>query len=184
MLCWWCCHPWTLKEPLHLPWDYDDKRQTFKTTGNFCSWECMKAFSIDKYGINRGGLYNSYATHMRKKMDGKLTLITTAPSKWNLKIFGGTMDIDEFRKNSRTTAPIFFPWEIHKMPVHCIEESGQKTKGGTILSKGPQDELYMNQIYSSSGKTESLKLKRPKPVNRNQDSIDLESSLGLVRTSQ
>ena len=46
------------------------------------------------------------------------------------------------------------------------------------------DELHMNKINGSIGKNDTLKLKRNKPLKRNQNENDLEQSLGIIRSSQ
>lgn len=48
MWCWWCCHPFE-GTALSMPHKHDERRNKFYTSGNFCSWSCMKTYTIDKY---------------------------------------------------------------------------------------------------------------------------------------
>lgn len=89
-VCWWCCHPFEW-ESLHFPYDFTSN--IFYTTGHFCSWGCMKA-----YGINRGKFEAcDYITLMRKRLEGKIIPVTKAPSRYCLEMFGGNVNIEEYR---------------------------------------------------------------------------------------
>ena len=66
MWCWWCCHDFDTT-PLSMPVRHDERRNTFHTSGNFCSWSCMKSFAIDKHGLTKGGLICGNIVMMRKK---------------------------------------------------------------------------------------------------------------------
>src|SRR6056300_1725774 len=97
--CWWCCHTFT-NEPLKLPYHYDYLRNKYVTEGHFCSWSCMKSYAIDKYGLNKGGIICGNIITMRKKMYNLIGSVVMAPKRYMLKMFGGPLTIEEFRKNS------------------------------------------------------------------------------------
>ena len=165
MWCWWCCHDFS-GEPLCMPYKYDDRRNKFYTSGNFCSWSCMKSFAIDKYGISRGGIICGNIIMMRKKMYNQLGGIKPAPSRFSLKEFGGDMTIDQFRENQ--TIDVTKPKEIETKPV----------VNNTIpfVSNAKK----MDEIKNASSNNSALKLKRNKPLKR--DYNNLESALGLIIT--
>lgn len=163
MWCWWCCHPFE-SETLKLPYKYDDKRSKFYTCGGFCSWSCMKRYAIDKYGITRGGIICSNIIIMRKKLYNKLGSITIAPLRERLNVFGGDLTIEEFRNNS----------VVDKEKPKEIDMKPHEDRLIPIISNTKK----MNEIKSASGKNETLKLKRDKPLKRNQN--NLESALGLI----
>ena len=71
MWCWWCCHTFE-GVPLSMPYKHDERRNKFYTSGNFCSWSCMKTYAIDKYGCNRGGLICGNMVMMRRKLFNKI----------------------------------------------------------------------------------------------------------------
>ena len=99
MWCWWCCHPFE-GTTLNMPHKYDERRNKFYTSGNFCSWSCMKTYAIDKYGCNRGGLICGNMVMMRRKLFDKIGTIQRAPHRQRLIQFGGDLTIDQFRENN------------------------------------------------------------------------------------
>ena len=177
-LCWWCCHEFP-GETLHLPYKHDPLRNKFQTTGTFCSWGCMKSFALDRYGTNHGGIMCMNILSMRKQMTGELGRVTKAPDRYALKAFGGTMTIEEFRTVSADAFPLVnLPNESYR-----IQTVGTKTVLQEAISNKPSMESNavdkMAAIQSSSTYNEPLRLKRPKPLKRDQN--NLESTLGIVR---
>ena len=145
MWCWWCCHTFE-STPLSMPYKHDERRNKFYTSGNFCSWSCMKTYAIDKYGCNRGGLICGNMVMMRRKLFDKIGTIQKAPHRQKLDVFGGPMTIEEF---PNIVIPVIF-----------------------------NNQKKLKDIKSSTGKNETLRLKREKPLKRNEN--NLESVLGLV----
>jgi hypothetical protein len=128
----------------------------------------MKRYAIDKYGITRGGIICSNIIIMRKKLYNKLGSIRIAPLREELDVFGGTMTIEEFRNDSVVDKEK--PKEIDKKPL--------ESKVIPIISNTKK----MDEIKSATGKNETLRLKREKPLKRNQN--NLESALGLIIKSK
>ena len=164
MWCWWCCHPFECS-PLSMPYKHDERRNKFHTSGNFCSWSCMKTYAIDKYGCNRGGLICGNMVMMRRKLFDKIGTIQKAPHRQKLDVFGGPMTIEEFRKNHVIDEEQ--PKEIETEPVPNI-----------VIPVIFNNQKKLKDIKSSTGKNETLRLKREKPLKRNEN--NLESVLGLV----
>ncbi len=167
MWCWWCCHPfeWT---PLSMPHKYDDRTKVFQTSGNFCSWSCMKSYTIDTYGINRGGLVCGNIVLMRKQMFNQIGSIKKAPWRYRLKVFGGDLSIEEFRNNltKDMSEPLHEPIKTKPKVENVIPFISNTKK--------------MNEIKNATSDNSSLKLKRNKPLKRNHN--NLESALGLIIT--
>lgn len=168
--CWWCCH--TIEgETLELPFKYDPMRNKFCTMGAFCSWSCMKAFNIDKNGVNNGGIIGGNIVVMRKKLYGSIGPVRTAPYRYLLKEFGGPMTIEEFRKGS-----------VIEMGPRRVDPSVEATHHRTEAEPRIQMSMQavkMSEISNSSGVNEPLRLKRNKPLKR--DDNNLEKSLGIIR---
>ena len=167
MWCWWCCHEFK-GTPLSLPYKYYDRQNKFMTAGTFCSWSCMKTYALDTYGINRGSIICGNMIMMRKKLFGKLGSIKPAPKKYRLVEFGGDLTIDEFRKNLLVD---------EEPPVAIISEPVPN-----IVVPIVSNTTKMYEIKSSTGANEPLRLKRAKPLKRDQN--NLESVLGLVITTK
>ena len=143
--CWWCCYPFEW-ESLHFPYSFT--ANTFYTTGHFCSWECMKAYAIEK---NSSGEECEYITLMKKRMYGKVTHTRRAPSRYCLELFGGTMNIDEYRGG--TTCAVRIPGVFYQDQIVTREDKPIESGG--------------------------LRLKREKPLERTKGK--LETSLGIIR---
>jgi len=180
--CWWCCHP-IEGEELHLPYKYDSIRNQFKSVGFFCSWGCMKAYNIEKYKTGgTGGIIAENITLMRKRKSktGKLTLVKAAPHRYALDTFGGSLSIEEFRKcTEENDIPlVLLPNEIHTVQ-DVVKITKQVLKAPTVQDlKDKMDVINL----SETGNAESLKLKRVKPLRRNQN--NLTDSLGITFKSK
>jgi hypothetical protein len=161
--CWWCCHPWEGPD-VHLPIKYDDRTKKFTTKGHFCSFECAKAWGMDNGG-SRWGEILEFLALFRKHSAGKYVPTPVAPKRQTLKIFGGPLTIEEFRKSSGVNAP----W-VHKPgDVHMVHTFG---KGGA------PDPPPATDVGTEDSE---LKLKRAKPLKRTTSK--LESALGIKRVA-
>jgi len=167
MWCWWCCHPFE-GTPLNMPLSYDDRRNSFRTTGNFCSWSCMKTFALDKYGCGKGSMVTSNMVMMRRRMYGKKALdgVKPAPWRYRLKVFGGDMTIEEFRSNQTIDKEIPKTTDTKPILDNIIPVISNTKK--------------MDEIKNSTSNNNALKLKRTKPLKRSHN--NLESALGLIIT--
>ena len=165
MWCWWCCHPFE-GSPLQLPYRHDDRRDLFTTTGNFCSWSCMKSFALDKYGVNRGGIVCGNIVMMRRRMYKQSGHVKPAPCRFRLNVFGGDMTIEEFRQNQ--TVDTHEKMDVNSKPY--------KDNVIPFVSNTKK----MDEIKNASSNNNALKLKRNKPLKRNHN--NLESALGLIIT--
>ena len=124
----------------------------------------MKTYALDTYGINRGSIICGNMIMMRRKLFGKLGSIRPAPKRFRLTQFGGDLTIDQFRENLLVdTEP---PKEVNTEVIPNI----------VIAPVSNTSKMY--EIKSVTGTNESLRLKREKPLKRDQN--NLESVLGLV----
>ncbi len=161
--CWWCCHDFET-EPLALPLKHDERRNKFMTTGRFCSWSCMKSYAIDSYGLSKGGLICGNIVMMRKQLYGKRGMIKMAPKRQMLVEFGGNLTIEQFRENM----------VIDTIPKKEVVEE----KEVDIVVPVNNTTAKMYEIKGATGTNEPLRLKRAKPLKRDQN--NLETVLGLV----
>lgn len=177
LVCWWCVHSLPQRPCIHLPVKYDEKRNKFVTRGNFCSWACAKAYAIDM-GTSRSGEIQMILAMMRLRAYGKYVPLFPAPKREALKVFGGTLTIEEFRTYGGQVEPppVYFPDEkqLHqKVGVEpTVERIGEVTQ--TSNSKGK-----LVAIETATAETDTLKLKRNKPLERSKSK--LENILGITR---
>ena len=148
--CWWCCHPY---ETETVQYPYKLFKGNILTTGQFCSWNCVKAYAINKNNLNSMDLI----TLLKKKTNGKVTPTEPAPCRESLIQFGGTLTIEEFRQAADLGIKALIPGVMYS-PVH-IEKTTEKPT--------------MNII-----KPEFV-LKREKPLVRAKGK--LETTLGITR---
>lgn len=112
-------------------------------------------------------------------MNPKSVISTTkAPNRYLLQMFGGDMTIDEFRNISKDDFPTFqLPNEVYMLPLN---QKKSVSVAAPQVTKGVNDlQNKIDEINQSSTHNEPLRLKRPKPLKRDQN--NLETSLGIVR---
>jgi hypothetical protein len=132
----------------------------------------MKAHTFDKYGLNMGGIIMGNIVILRKKVYNIVTPIRSAPWRFSLKVFGGTLTIEEFRKNETKDTPAM-------VASPFIDE---KTESVDFVKRVTQlriSDSKMQEISSSVGSNETLRLKRTKPLKRDEN--NLEKTLGITR---
>jgi hypothetical protein len=181
LVCWWCVHALPQRPCIHLPIKYDDKLNRFTTIGNFCSWQCAKAYALDTISAKSGEV-QSFLAMMRLRAFGKYVPLWPAPKRQFLKCFGGTMSIEEFRAYGGLVEPpqLYFPVEKQLHPVFNDSKNELIVKG-PVAASGARDSGRLMAIENSSGQQETLKLKRSKPLAR--AASKLESTLGITRKS-
>lgn len=177
ILCWHCCHGFSTR-PLPLPLSYDAKRNVFQVAGNFCSWGCVKAYNRD-YGrsmVNRGTQAMALSI-FKKRLTGAYTPIVASPPRMLLRAFGGCMTIEEFRASHLESE-----WSLPppKMVTHSQIVHDRKTGEHLRRSLEKRVDLSKEIDMGSSNvpAVESLKLKRPKPVKKSSNMLEI--ALGLV----
>lgn len=165
--CWWCKNCFNTPQVILPEQYYDDK---FYCIGNFCSYNCAKAYNID---MNDTFIWKRESLlHLMYLLTYDCAKeITTAPSWLTLKDYGGYLDIIDFRKNFELNSInylVLHPPLISRQMQ--IEESYKKVEV-TRLSKA-------NNLFVES---EQLALRRSKPIELTK--LNLETTMGLKRRS-
>tara|TARA_B100001142_G_scaffold47854_1_gene44753 strand:+ start:1003 stop:1392 length:390 start_codon:yes stop_codon:yes gene_type:complete len=124
----------------------------------------MKSYAIDSYGLSKGGLICGNIVMMRKQLYGKRGMIKMAPKRQMLVEFGGNLTIEQFRENM----------VIDTIPKKEVVEE----KEVDIVVPVNNTTAKMYEIKGATGTNEPLRLKRAKPLKRDQN--NLETVLGLV----
>jgi hypothetical protein len=164
--CWWCCHQFDTI-PCLLPDKY--YKNTYYGFGCFCSYNCALAYNIDlnDYKVwERCTLLKSLVSQLYDTENHELL---PAPPRQVLKIFGGKLNIEEFRENSKIMIKEFkylMPPLVSIIPL--IEEDYKDKK--FIKSE--------NNVINHEDDKSHLKLKRTKPLAHNKNS--LETSMGII----
>lgn len=156
-VCWNCCHCIN-NEVLSQPIKYENN--VFTTVGNFCSYSCISRYIIDSNESSEN-IFNKLSTlnlYYNIKNNTKSKSVTPAPSKLVLKMFGGYMDIEEYRlKNEEYLINTYI-----EPIVKCIDISVK--------------ELQVKKNKSKENMKEFKLYRKNKKVNTN----DIYASMNLV----
>lgn len=172
--CWWCKNYFNTPNVI-LPESYFDN--IFYCIGNFCSYNCCKAYNLD---LNDNNVWKreTLINLMYNLTYNKEKIINPAPSWLILEEFGGFMSIDEFRNNFDTNLSeyiLLYPPIISRQMQ--IEESYKKNSNNAPVTKTNMNKL--DKLFNSSEQNNYL-LKRSKPVETSQ--LNLEKTMGLRRS--
>ena len=176
--CWWCCHGID-SQILHLPYKYDAKLDRFSMMGQFCSWECMKAWNMDSKNVHSPE-FNQFITLYKKRILGKVTPTRIAPSRYALELFGGSMTIQEFRSGTESTWVQIPNSNYYPLIVNKYKEitSKEKRKESIIIT----EESKIDDINNSESTSDDLRLKRPIPLKKAKN--NLETLMGLKKRTK
>jgi len=171
--CWWCCHPFDTN-PLPMPMKYDEIRDVFTVRGFFCSWSCMKAYNYEHTGY-RSGIVNGWIGMLRRRSSSEGTTamsIKCAPPRQALRVFGGNLSIEEFRKTKQSY--VILPSNmIHETPNLVVAQDPNKKTAKSVAAANNVAIDFDNV----KAKTEPLRLKRTKPTANHKNT--LEKTLGI-----
>uniref|UniRef100_A0A6C0DAA9 MYM-type domain-containing protein n=1 Tax=viral metagenome TaxID=1070528 RepID=A0A6C0DAA9_9ZZZZ len=166
--CWWCKNCFSTPNVI-LPEQYFEN--TFYCIGNFCSYNCVKAYNID-LNDNSSWKRESLINLMYHMTYSRFKNISPAPSWLILKEFGGFMSINEFRKNFETNNSEYLllqpPLISRQMQIEESYKKNVQSLGGSLNK--------LDKIFYPDG---MLALKRNKPVETSQ--LNLEKTMGLKR---
>ena len=161
--CLWECH--TFKNtPWGVPYKFTNNK--FQLFGNFCSSNCVLAYILQNYQDD-DALWEKVAllNLLNFKVNAEYKSIVPSFDKMALKLFGGTLEIEEFRNitsvNDKAYSIEFPPCNTI---IPMLEEIYKKTNlNNTFI---PVDK---NRIQTANNE---LKLKRSKPVVNHKNTLD------------
>jgi hypothetical protein len=129
---------------------------------------------------SRQGEYQMFLALMRKKAFGKSVPCFSAPKRWALKCFGGSMTIEQFRTYGGFVEPPIVHWPYQKLHVAIIGGvAAPVAENIKYPASSDNSKKMMRAIESSTTETSTLKLKRQKPLQR--EGSKLENILGITR---
>lgn len=160
--CYWCCHKFN-NTPFGIPVKYINER--FHVYGCFCSLECCAAHNLDSKDSSDDIWERSSLINMLARRLGYKNHIKPAPSRLALKIFGGHMDVEEFRSycNSNKIMNINFP------PMLTMTQQIEEINASDISNDYRYVPIDTNRIDKYK---EKIKLKRNKPLTNFKNTLD------------
>jgi hypothetical protein len=132
---------------------------------------------------SRSGEYQSFLALLRKKTFGKIVPLWPAPKRWTLAKFGGKLSIEEFRTYGGFVEPPVLHFPLEKLYVQQPVMGGNAEVSVTKQKEDGTSSKYvhkhMKAIESANAETSTLKLRRQKPLQREESK--LESMLGIKK---
>lgn len=160
--CYWCCNRFDTP-PFGIPVKYTG--MVFHVFGCFCSLECAMAHNLaSKESIDEIWERNNLINLLSRKI-GHKNVVKPAPNRLALKMFGGHLDIDEYRAYCDTSKIIninFPPMMTMTQQIEEINESDINNDYKYI----PIDTDRINKYK------EKIKLKRTKPLTTFENTLD------------
>jgi len=170
--CFWCCHGF-LTPPYALPSHILD--ETWYMYGNFCSAECSVAHLFKEHldshvQWERYALLNSLYSEDAGVKVGSVHGIKPAPPREVLRMFGGSMDISEYRAlvhEKKLRVDVMTP------PMVSIIQT-MDTKPMDFYDQTMKNAFSKNDLqhkYNAPG-AQGLRLRRSKPVKSKESTVE------------
>ena len=171
--CMWCCHPFPWKATV-LPVSYDAYENMNTCEGNYCSPECALAYLYGDVCISDVVRWSRHAllTDLYRSLYVNKTL-TPSPHRHMLRMFGGPLDIEQFREYISTSEDMVAlqlpPLRLH-VPTMNVQGPIRDVKKFVSLSQDTVDKA-----------SKELRLRRTKPVHPTGATLDkCITSYGVV----
>jgi hypothetical protein len=162
--CFWCCYKF-IGHQFVSPISYDAYKHVYTCEGNFCSPECALANLYSEQTISDGTRWNRHSLLNFLYAPLYSDPISPAPPRALLRIFGGPLDIEQFRNYIATTNDVILsslPPIRMLFPSMNIQGPLRDVKKYVSLS---------NDVVEKA--SESLRLRRSKPVHVNIPTLDM-----------
>ena len=163
--CFWCCHAfdWTASV---LPSSYDAYKNTYTCEGHYCSPECALAYLYGSVNTSDTVRWNRHTLlgHMYAQAYASRDL-TPAPPRTLLRMFGGPLDIAQYRAYTRGTNDII----VSDLPPIRLAFP-------TMNIQGPLRDLKRYVALSTDvveKASQQLRLKRSRPIHTNIQTLDM-----------
>ena len=174
--CWWCCHSFD-SVPIPCPKTYNRLHKKFMVYGCFCSFNCVLSYNDSIHMPSR----NSYLLikGLQTAMTSNNSDISPAPPRQTLKVFGGTLTIQEFRK-SFNNGIVYSFMQYPFMPYTQYIETAFKTRTGDHTQSsgycGREDNISKDSPLLTSPvntrEEKKIRLKRNKPLPQANNTLD------------
>ena len=169
--CWWCCHSFQ-NTPCSLPYSY--KKNKFYVKGIFCSFNCAASYNFSMNDNNIHERYSLLNLMYKKLYYRKFIKINLAPPRESLKMFGGYLDIEEFRNYCLENERIF---NLIEPPLISIIPKIEESINQKNLNSGTGVHVNENILQKTQ---DSLKLKRSKPIFNPNNSLQTFMDLKII----
>jgi hypothetical protein len=163
--CFWCCHAFDWN-PSVLPISYDAYKNVYTCEGNYCSPECALAYLYGSLNMPDTVRWNRHTLLRHMYASAYVTRdLTPSPPRSLLRMFGGPLDIAQFRGYVRGSNDIV---SSALPPIRLVFP--------TMNIQGPLRDLKRYVSLSTDvveKASQQLRLKRSKPVHTNVQTLDM-----------
>lgn len=160
--CYWCCHKFNTV-PYGIPVKY--YKDKFHVFGCFCSLECAAAYNFN-CNNSQDEVWERYnLINLLARSIGHNKRVKPAPDRLALKMFGGHMEIEDFRKFSETQKVL----NVNFPPMMTLTQQVEELNECDVSSEYryiPLDHERINKYK------EKLTLRRTKPVTEYKHTLD------------
>jgi hypothetical protein len=164
-VCFWCCHQFPGVQ-FKSPVSYNTYKDLYTCEGNYCSPECCLAHLYSDSTVSDTQRW--YRQSLLIKLYGHLYtdyLISPAPPRTLLRMFGGVLDIKQYREFLSGSNDLI---ASEMPPIRTVFPS--------MNIQGPLRDIkkyvsLANEVIDKA--SESLRLKRTKPLQQNVQTIDM-----------
>ena len=181
--CYWCCHSFT-SHPCAIPRHIMD--EVWYMYGNFCSPECATAYLFKERIDNhvqweRYALLNCLYSDDADVKSNSPSGIRPAPPREIIRMFGGTMDISEYRAlvhEKRLRVDVMTPPMVsivQTMDTKPIDFYDQNIKN--VFARGD-----LQHKYNAPG-AQGLRLRRTKPLKSRESTVEWAMQIQHVTTA-
>lgn len=174
--CYWCRHPFKT-QPIGIPYRRLKGKNIYTCFGNYCSYECAMAGSVETRSVQVQMFAGSLLTLMRKQITGipLASPLRRAPHWSALKAYGGTMSISEFRNHVSSVRAI--PENLRLFPVgynlfqenRKVNRAAKKRSTTTLFEEARKRSKIMakgkNKNYKTNFSHVKLRLKKKSTKN-------------------
>jgi len=163
--CLWCCHGFRWKAFV-LPIQYDAYNEEYSAEGHFCSPECALAYLYGdvKCTDSQRWLRHSLLKTLYQPLYPANKEILAAPDRRSLRLFGGPLDIKQFRefsaKSDHPTLLALPPLRLY-LPAMNTHVPTRDVKKYVTISTETMEKA-----------SNTLRIKRSKPVHTNVLTLD------------
>ncbi len=166
--CYWCCHKFD-NAPFGIPVNFS--KDNFEVFGCFCSLECAAAYNF-KMNDNIDEMWERYnlINLLSRRISNDCKQVKPAPDRLSLKMFGGYLDIDEFRQFFKSNRLI----NINFPPMTSLTQQIEEVNEHELNNDYKYIPIDNNRIDKYK---EKLMFKRNKPLINSKNS--LESTMNL-----
>ena len=158
------------------------KKDKFYVNGCFCTFNCAASYNFSKNNDDIWERYSLLNLMYKKLYNHKFVKINLAPPREILKIFGGYLNIDEFRENSLKNDKTYTVVNPPLISIITkIEENISSNTGINNVNSKAIKNNYPSVNENILNKTNNtLKLKRNKPVTNPNSTLQSFMDLKIV----